>query len=186
MQNINSLAAEVHVENARWWRDLATGQRIERNRLQTLFLIVSEIVEAGEGERKGLLDDHLTHRHMAEVEMADATIRLLDYVGAHNYDLDGVFRRGRLLLVDFLPGDNRAEQLMKIVIQITRVADLELAGCPHRDIELQLAGVLAMIEMYCDVCDYDLNSAIVEKRAYNKTRADHTDAARLAAGGKKW
>ena len=36
------------------------------------MLIVSEIAEAMEGERKDLMDDKLPHRKMAEVELADA------------------------------------------------------------------------------------------------------------------
>ena len=39
------------------------------------MLTISEIAEAMEGERKNLMDDHLPHRKMAEVEIADAYIR---------------------------------------------------------------------------------------------------------------
>lgn len=35
------------------------------------------------------MDDHLPHRKMAEVELADALIRIFDYAAAHGYDLDG-------------------------------------------------------------------------------------------------
>ena len=54
-----------------------------------LCLIHSEISEAMEGERKDLMDDHLPHRKMAEVELADAIIRILDYGGAFGYDIEG-------------------------------------------------------------------------------------------------
>jgi hypothetical protein len=54
-----------------------------------IALIHSEISEALEGERKDLMDDHLPHRKMAEVEMADAVIRIADYCGAQGYDLGG-------------------------------------------------------------------------------------------------
>ncbi len=56
-----------------------------------LALIHSEISEALEGERKDLMDDHLPHRRMAEVELADAIIRILDYCGGHGYDIHGAF-----------------------------------------------------------------------------------------------
>ncbi len=39
-----------------------------------------------EGERKDLMDDKLPHRKMAEVELADALIRIFDYAGAYGYD----------------------------------------------------------------------------------------------------
>lgn len=54
-----------------------------------LMLIVSEVAEAMEGERKDLMDDHLPYRKMAEVELADAMIRIADYAGKHGYDLEG-------------------------------------------------------------------------------------------------
>jgi len=74
---------------AGWHTDINTGELKERNRAEMLMLIVSEIAEAMEGERKGLMDDKLKHRPMAEVEMADAVIRIADYCGRWNYDLGG-------------------------------------------------------------------------------------------------
>jgi len=53
------------------------------------MLMVSEISEAMEGERKSLQDDKLPHRRMAEVELADALIRIFDYAGGFGYDLGG-------------------------------------------------------------------------------------------------
>ena len=51
----------------------------------------SEISECLEGVRKGLMDDHLPHRRMEEVEMADALIRILDYCGGFGLDLQGAY-----------------------------------------------------------------------------------------------
>ena len=54
-----------------------------------LMLIVSEVAEAMEGSRKGLQDDHLPHRSMLEVELADALIRICDLAGREGLDLGG-------------------------------------------------------------------------------------------------
>jgi len=54
-----------------------------------LMLIVSEVSEAMEGDRKSLMDDKLPHRPMREVELADALIRICDLAGAYHLDLAG-------------------------------------------------------------------------------------------------
>lgn len=89
--NLNDYAIDAHEANAKWWQDIRTGERIERNKGELLCLIHSEISEAMEGERKDLMDDKLPHRKMAEVELVDALIRIFDYAGAFGYDLEGAY-----------------------------------------------------------------------------------------------
>lgn len=87
---MNEYAALCHKANENWWHD-KDGNKIERNKGELLCLIHSEISEAMEGERKGLMDDKLPHRKMAEVELVDALIRIFDYAGGFGYDLEGAF-----------------------------------------------------------------------------------------------
>jgi NTP pyrophosphatase (non-canonical NTP hydrolase) len=90
--NLNDLRDEVHAANIKWWISLEDGKTpLKRNKGELLMLIVSEIAEAMEGERKDLMDDKLPHRKMGEVELADALIRIFDYAGGFGYDLDGAF-----------------------------------------------------------------------------------------------
>lgn len=95
MGALNHLAADCHAANQHWWHDPATGERLNRNKGELLCLIHSEISECMEGERKGLMDDKLPDRKMAEVELADALIRIFDYAGAYGYDLDGAVAEKR-------------------------------------------------------------------------------------------
>lgn len=114
----NEFVHEIHRDNraAGWW-SIPEGADVPIETAATkLCLIHAEISEALEGLRKDCMDNHLPHRKMAEVELADAVIRIADLAGALGYDVEG---------------------------------------------------------------------AIAEKRAYNKTRADHQLAARNAANGKK-
>jgi len=92
---LNSLARNCHAANQHWWHHPVTGERLDRNKGELLMLIVSEVSECMEGERKGLMDDHLPHRKMAEVELADVLIRVFDYAGAYGYDLDGAVAEKR-------------------------------------------------------------------------------------------
>jgi NTP pyrophosphatase (non-canonical NTP hydrolase) len=70
---------------AGWWDKPKTWETVPR----CLMLIVSEIAEAMEGDRKCLMDDKLPHRKMIEVELADALIRIADLAGALDLDLGG-------------------------------------------------------------------------------------------------
>lgn len=74
---------------AGWYTNIETGEPLVRNKGERLMLIVTEIAEAMEGVRKGINDDHLPHRKMEEVELADAIIRIFDYSRAANLDLAG-------------------------------------------------------------------------------------------------
>lgn len=91
---LNNLRDLCHRNSARggWWNNPVTGEPLVRNRGEMLMLMVSEIAEAMEGERKGLMDDKLPHRPMAEVELADCIIRICDYAGGFGYDLEGAVR----------------------------------------------------------------------------------------------
>lgn len=62
---------------------------IKAFKCQLMMLIVSEISEAMEADRKDLNDDKITNRLGEEVEMADALIRIKDYAGGYNLDLEG-------------------------------------------------------------------------------------------------
>ena len=75
---------------AGWWNDAKTGLPVKDNPLafsNKLMLVVSELAEAMEADRKGLMDDHLPNMDGREVELADAVIRIFDMAGAFGLDV---------------------------------------------------------------------------------------------------
>lgn len=91
LAGLDMVAQECHeaAANAGWWHDLETGQPLPVNVGEKLMLIVSEVAEAMEADRKGLMDDKLPHRSGLEVELADALIRIFDLGGRLGLDLAG-------------------------------------------------------------------------------------------------
>jgi hypothetical protein len=168
---LNVMAKEWHAKNAKWWHDIVTGQPLKRNKGELLMLVITELAEAVEGIRKNLMDDHLPHRKMEEVEMADAVIRLLDYCGGFGVKISGF---GGIV---FSVGNNKAESVLEICYSVCDASNFN---------DHMIGYVIRNIENYCIIFGLDLWGAVAEKMEYNMHRADHKAEARLADGGKKF
>lgn len=169
---LNARAGEVHAANKRWWCDLHTGAPLARDYDEMFMLIVSELSEAMEGDRKNLMDDKLPHRRMLEVEIADAYIRVLDLAG---HDFLGQLRvedvRGRV--TSRVGGD--LFSLVKIIVWAAQQWSAHRASV-----------LLAALMEFARTHNLDLEGAFEEKMQYNATRHDHTREGRLEAHGKKY
>lgn len=81
--------AHKTASDAGWYKNPETGEDISRNFGEVVALMHSELSEALEADRKGLMDDKLPHRDGREVEFADCIIRILDTAEVLGLDVAG-------------------------------------------------------------------------------------------------
>lgn len=74
-----------------WHHDPVSGEPVDRNVGEMIALMHSELSEAMEAHRKGLMDDKLPHRLGIEVELADLLHRVFDFAGKHRLDIGGAY-----------------------------------------------------------------------------------------------
>lgn len=175
MLDLTSLAAEIHSQNVDvgWWDEWP----VKTDRHETaMMLVVSELAEAMEGDRKDLMDDHLPEFKAFGVELADAMIRLLDLAGAYELELDRVDElvgRGKQLWnTNSVP-----EQLFKCVTSVSAI---------YRDYKNSVQQGIVSVIIIAELNGVDLWKLVELKRAYNQKRADHKRENRAAVGGKAY
>ena len=179
--NINELSKQIYEQNKAvgWWDDP------NRCIWTTIQLISTEIAEATEGERKNLMDDHLPHRKMGEVELADALIRVLDLGGRMNLTYFN----------DESPKLPWADTVGAIHLSINKLitdfADSLYLEAPYKSGETYYVGakfsdLVNGILLSSQLIGYDIEAALTEKLEYNKTRKDHKRENREKQNGKKF
>jgi hypothetical protein len=186
LQQLPKLVERCHKASidAGWYTDVNTGLPIQRNVGEMVCLIHSEISEGMEGVRKNLLDTHLPHRLMIEVELADAVIRIADLMGYLKLDAE----RGAMFALrewgEYEVPDNVGAALARIHHVISNATYGDAFHDSEGSTTFALCLAVLRIAQLADKLDLDVWSAIAEKMAYNAQRADHKIENRKAAGGK--
>jgi hypothetical protein len=166
--NLVELQNKIHKQNVEmgWWD-------AQRPFSTFVCLFHSELSEAMEGDRKGLMDDHLPKYPMFQVELADFVIRCLDWLGAKgNCDLD--------YSVTSADGRGVCEVLATLH---------SLVSCAYDERELAVEHIVDAVRVAFSFSfnnNFDLHQIILEKVEYNKHRADHKRENRAKDGGKKY
>lgn len=168
--DLNQLAKEVHQANIAWWQDINTGEPIQRNKLELLALVHSEISEAHDAG--GEMDDKLPHRYGLEVELADAKIRLLDYAGGIGRPIG----RGAIEIRALTIADLHSH--VSAIVEAERKDKIELAS-------VCISNAIAAIDLFAKQNGLDIDGAMREKLEFNRTRLDHQPEHRRKEGGKK-
>ena len=104
--HLNYIARQIHGMSLAKW-----GGNDEREVGTLLALIHSEISEALEGYRKDLWDDHLPNHKMAEVELADAVIRIFDLAERSGFDIGNAILEKHKY--NMIRADHKMENRMK-------------------------------------------------------------------------
>ena len=182
-ETINQYAQDIHRQNVArgWWDD---PNPCVYTKLQ---LVNTEVAEATEGDRRSTadkphMDDHLKHRAMAEVELADTFIRLADIAGKYGWKYTPwTSKCGAVIRVE------KARSLPEAHFWITAAVCAVGAACAYSNATAgPYTRAMGSIVRIAEREGYDLQGAIDEKLAYNATRADHNKENRGIAGGKRY
>lgn len=186
MIDLNEKSKEIFEQNKAvgWWDDM------NRCIYQTLQLINTEIAEATEGARKNLMDDHLPHRKMEEVELADVLIRTLDLGGRMNLEYRGhndTFRANFIAHTGMWSDGRKHLYMSRFVHEFAgNVNELAPYEIINDGLHYHYTNIINAVLDFSIAKSYNVISAMEEKIEYNKNRADHKPENRLKENGKEF
>jgi len=181
---LNEWTTKIHQHNVDvgWWDN-------NPSLLEKIMLIITEIAEATEGVRKDLMDDHLIHRKMEEVELADALIRTLDLGGRMELQLHGEAHKD-IIFDDELIYSNAAERHLSLCTTVTGLADRVRYyndGGDRHTLDFQYSYLVVQHHRSRPTPGSRHRwLRWLEKFEYNKRRADHKRENRALENGKKF
>ncbi len=178
---LTDYATHVHQLNHIWWHD-EEGNRLDRDAGEMCMLEISELAEGLEGARKSLFDDKLPQYPMLWVELADTAIRALDFAGAYSISIEHT--KDWVYIYD--NPKTIGAKLQNLVDMVNfQAINFELG--PYTDVGNAIYHLISgCVQIATEDGCSDFWEIVYLKLCYNQTRADHTYAARKAAGGKKF
>lgn len=183
--NVESKAVIANNIKVGWWS--TTKPNCIHAKLQ---LVSTEIAEATMGHRQSYPDEHLPHRSMFEVELADALIRMLEIGGGLGLVYSERATLGLLYEDVFNPEWNTPRKLLlmnNIIVDMGRLYTRHLDGkCTINVLNGPYSDFIMMIMLFEDYFNLDMEGAVREKLIYNKTRPDHQPEARNGKFGKDY
>lgn len=164
------LQNKIHEQNKAmgWWDE-------PRPFSTFVCLFHSELSEAMEGDRKGLMDDHLPQYEMFWVELADFVIRCLDWLGSQQHKTSYTPN-------DYEVDEDKIESIALLHSVVSEAFECFSDEFAAKRIEYAVELSLKLAAGY----EVDLKKIIIEKVEYNKNRADHQRENRAKDGGKKY
>lgn len=180
-EDLNRYAAHIHELNLKWWTN-ADGSPKDLDKGERFMLMVSELAEAMEGDRKSLADDHLPQYPMIWVELADCVIRVMDsgHVYGWDFEIEGYENP---LLIQY--PQTVGAGLFNVVDKL-----ISLASCEFQKEYDEASSFAKDVIINCQdlaealMCE-DFWQVVYEKLVYNWTRADHAHENRQGLVGQK-
>jgi hypothetical protein len=179
---LNALVEEVHTDAIAkgWWQTYENGKAMPRPSLEIRMLIVSELSEATEEVRHARLPIYQwsDHTHTTAytpsapewnpakkpegeaVELADVVIRICDYFGSRNWNLERHLQDEHIELPKL---SNALEYHMHFVKMVSQAEG--------SDEEKTLGRVVSLVKDYFTLKSWDFEKTLRLKVDYNKSRA---------------
>lgn len=181
--NYNKYAAHIHMLNAHWWQN-PDGSPKELDKGERFMLMVSELSEAMEADRRDRADDKLPQYPGLWVELADTVIRVMDSGHVYGWNMDTPPELDLCIAEPKTTGGN----LLNIVGEVMWLASHEINCMGGCDGAHQCASnIIHLCERLArEGGCLDFWRVVYNKLIYNSLRADHKWEARLATEGKKY
>jgi len=179
--DLNAYAKHIHELNMKWWTN-ADGSPKELDKGERFMLMVSELAEGMEGDRKSLMDDHLPQYPTIWVELADCVIRVMDsgHVYGWNFGIEGY---DAVALINY--PKTVGARLFNIVDQLVQLATDELNGDNTEASQWAKGIVVNCQNLALELGCTDFWTVVYDKLVFNSTRPDHKHENRQGQVGQK-